>query len=271
MSTNIRMIWLPLGLGLVLGCTPEFGGSEHDDLLYGEFRDGSGGRSTDAPPGGGTYLGNGLEDPDVSGLDPAYGLITGQGLSTVQGLLTTSTGRNVARYVVECALPEGDWIIKSVAGQVVHLDGRLGLAPEWKSSACDQDCQEWVTACLLARTNMTGQNVDLWVTADHASIGLGLSPDYPVYEATFYGNVFQDPTARYFCLGDDDAQAVASATGRTCTTGAPGDCGFTAFSSCEQDQRCEMVDGVFATDCATGTNAEGARHRSLSTFLPELE
>lgn len=224
----------------------------------------------DRPGSGGTWLGNGLEDPDVSGLDPAHGLATGQGLLDHGGLLSTAQGRDVARYVVECALPSGETLIKSVDDQVVMLEGWLGLAPEWKTGSCDEDCQQWVSACLLARTNVSGQTVSMWVAADHPAVGLGTSPAYPLHEAAFFGNLFASAPALHFCRGSDDAQAAAVANGRTCTGEDPTICGFTAYKSCVQQDRCDFVDGL-PTACAAGNNANGDVYPAISTFvsLPE--
>lgn len=265
MPRRIEEVGLLLGIALVSACVSEFEDPELDDFRVAKDEEG---RALQSPSGGGTYLGNGLEDPDVSGLDPAYGLNTGQGLSAANGLLTTDEGRTLAGYVVECALPEGDTISKTVAGHSVQLHGLLGLAPEWKTGACDQDCQEWVTACLLARTNVSGQSVTLWITGDHPNLGLGLSDDYPLFEASFYGNLFLDPDAAYVCRGDYDFVATME-SGRVCTSPNPGDCGFTVYSSCTTLERCVMVDGLFPTDCAEGNGATGARYHSITTFLAD--
>jgi hypothetical protein len=263
---------LGCGLGFVClaACALESG---EDELGTFRVQSGDGTLVTADPnrPGsGGTWLGNGLEDPDISGLDPANGLGTGQGLLENGGLLSTADGLDIARYVVECALPLGQSISKNVGGQPLVLEGLLGLAPEWKTGDCDEDCQQWVSACLLARTNISGQAVSLWVAADHPAVGLGTSPAYPLHEAAFFGNLFASTPALYFCRGSDDAQVAAVANGRTCTGDDPALCGFTAYKSCVQHERCDFVGG-FATDCAAGNNANGDVYHSISTFvsLPE--
>src|SRR5690606_25225792 len=71
MESRIVEIGLALGVGLCCACDP-------GDPELEAFREGAlvqGGQHTQARAGGGgTWLGNGLEDPDISGLDPAYGL-----------------------------------------------------------------------------------------------------------------------------------------------------------------------------------------------------
>jgi len=262
MESRIVEIGLALGVGLCCACDP-------GDPELEAFREGAlvqGGQHTQARAGGGgTWLGNGLEEPDISGLDLAYVLNPGHGLRADGGLLTTADGLELARYAVECALPEGDSISKNIDGSLVVLHGALGLAPEWKTETCDEACQEWVSACLLARTNSSGQTVDLWITADHDAIGFGFSPEYPVLEAAFYGNLFQDPDARYFCHGGEEGLDAALAEGRTCTS--DGDCGFTSFGDCFEPDRCAIIDGLFPTDCARDDPATGPRHRSLAVFV----
>lgn len=219
-----------------------------------------------SPGGGGTWLGNGLEDPDVSGLNPDHGLTSSSGLRSDIGLLAAD-GVMVVRYVVECALPVGESIYKYVDGELVEFEGRVGLAPEWETGACDEDCQQWVSACLLARTNVTGKNVPLWVVADHPSVGFGTNDDYPLLEATFYGNLFADPPALYFCRGSEEGVAAAIADGRTCSDDTPEDCGFVTFGSCFEPERCIVVDDSYPTDCADGDSEAGVRYASMSTFV----
>jgi hypothetical protein len=219
--------------------------------------------------GGGMWIGNGLEDPDVSGIDPAHGLSTREGLHPTRGLLATPSGIEVATYLVECALPEGESIVKvQKAGDILELTGALGLAPEWKDGACDETCQEWVSACLLARTNVTGETVGLWLSADHPALGLGHDPGYPLYEATFYGNVFQDPDALYLCHGTQATGLLSDyLEGRTCGGQPVEACGFTDWGACHGLDRC-LFDNGHATECAEGDDpATGIRHRSISTFV----
>jgi hypothetical protein len=220
--------------------------------------------------GGGMWIGNGLENPHVSGMSPAAALSTRQGMHPDRGLLSNADGVHLASYLVECALPEGDSITKTRSdGRSLVFEGALGLAPEWKDGPCDESCQEWVTACLLARTNVTGESVRLWLAADHPAIGLGHDPAHPLYEATFYGNVFQAPDALYLCRGTPQAHGQLSdyLEGRTCGGRPPGACGITDWGGCHSPDRC-IFDNGHATECAEGDDADaGVRYRSISTFV----
>lgn len=252
----IEVAWgVMLGLAAT-ACDLEPDAREPD--AFDEPRKGGGGGGGG---GGGTWIGNGLVDPDVSDVDPAHGLATSAGLHP------DADGLPLARYLVECALPEGDVVTKTVQDQTHQLHGALGLAPEWKLGACGLDCQEWVSACLLARVNVTGQTVDLWLAATHPAIGLGHDDLLSTYEATFYGNLFAEPPVLELCRGPQGGQVGAYLDDRTCDGQPPELCGITDEDECAAADRCVSVNG-FDTDCATGVDAlAGARYNSISTFV----
>src|SRR5687767_11497967 len=57
-------------------------------------------------------------------------------------------------YLVQCALPDTETItVTSSTGQSAEFQGGIGLAEEWADGPCDEACQEWVSACLFARSN----------------------------------------------------------------------------------------------------------------------
>src|SRR5262245_41526408 len=61
--------------------------------------------------------------------------------------------RELLKYVVSCALDDGQSVTLSVDGQRYVFPGSLGLAPEWgeRRGSCDDSCQRWVSGCVLAR------------------------------------------------------------------------------------------------------------------------
>lgn len=243
-------------------------GSSDDSYYEGdlEFRTSGGGvTNPDGRPGGSGWLGNGLEDPDVSGVDPAHPLSSAAGLSDSSGLLTDSDLRGTAEYLVECALPYGTSITKVVDGETIVLEGLLGLAPEWETDECDEDCQEWVSACLLARTNVSGQTVQIWVKGDHEALGWG-APEDAVFEAGFYGNLFVDPEGQYYCKGEAGGIVAAKREGRTCTSGGGAACEFTKLGKCEKPSRCDLVgpnEDVPANCRVTGA----ATYHTIATYV----
>jgi hypothetical protein len=232
-----------------------------------EFRSDDG--SVPAPsgrPGGGGWISNGLQSPNVSGIDPAHGLDTSQGMADDAGLLTDPSRMGTAEYLVECALPLGESITKTVEGQTVELHGLLGLAPEWASDECDEECQQWVTACMLARTNVSGEPVLVWFASNHPAIGDEV-PEGLIHEAGWFGNLFASPDEQYLCKGAPSGPAAAMRDGRTCVQGQA--CGFTKYPHCDHG-RCTLAGptGELPIDCVP--NGPGATaYATISTYVPD--
>lgn len=238
-----------------------------------EFRE-----ETDAPTRttrGGGYVNNGLHDPQVGGIDPDHPLSTGAGLDG--SLLDDPDRLDTAKYVVECALPEGVTLTKTVDGVPTDFHGALGLAPEWEDGACDEDCQEWVTACLLARTNVSEQTVELWLKGDHPALGTGTNLAYPIYEASFFGNLFVDQDAQSMCPGPLVGPLLAQLQGRTCSATLGGYCDMTEYAACTTlpllAPRCG-VQGLptspTLTNCRAGSPPSGSGMRTISSYVHAL-
>jgi len=221
----------------------------------------------DDSPGGGLWVNNGVSDPNVGGIDPAYPLSSPLGLSETAGVLTDPQTRIAAEYLVECALPEGASIEKTVDGETIVLEGQLGLAPEWEDADCEEDCQEWVTACMLARTNVNAQTIQISLRADHPAIGLNAVPGYDVYEGSFYGNFFADPDAQYMCAGNEQQQVLSHLQGRTCSD-SDTTCGFTLYEQCEVTDRCAFVE-IDGGKVAGGCTADGdtTEFKTITVYL----
>lgn len=233
-----------------------------DDSAAGEG-DGGGGRT------GGDYVMNGLAEPSVSGVDPAYALDSSEGLGA-EGWLAEGdpAGERVIRYLVQCALDQGQSVtVETPTGPLV-LDGHLGLAPQWRDGPCDAECQAWVSACLVARTNETGTETMLFVQGDHPALGFGNDSEFTLWEGTFFGNVFVDPPAMHACQGQSAAMAEAEQQGRTCTQSEE-DCGFTIHESCVADAGCQPgPTGVPTIDCQP--TPQGPVYPGISVHLAAL-
>jgi hypothetical protein len=148
----------------------------------------------------------------VNGLSSTNGLGTVNGLSSTNGLMTTAPGRATVEYLVRCALPAGVSITKrDQNGASYTFAGELGLAAGWQNGGCNTDCQETISACMLAHINTAGVHIPLWVVAQDRSVGWILSPQYPNQEGSFFGNIFTtgahgtDPSKvpAYYCNGID--------------------------------------------------------------------
>src|SRR4029078_755186 len=113
------------------------------------------------------------------------------GLAMQNGLMTTSAGRTTVEYIVRCALSADQTVVqKDQNGVSYTFKGQLGFAPQWKDGGCDTDCQEYVSACLMAHVNTSGNHVPLFVVSQNSSVGWELSADYPNQEGSFFGNLF---------------------------------------------------------------------------------
>ncbi len=243
------------------GCGPA------DDAYFDDgdlvFRSDDGGvPAPSGRPSGGGWISNGLEDPEASGVDPSYALSSAEGLSPAMGLLTDPGRLGTAQYLVECALPHGRSVSKTVDDEVVVLHGLLGLAPQWETGPCDEDCQEWVSACLLARTNASGQLVQVWFKGDHEAIGWD-APQGALFEAGFFGNLFADPLDQHYCKGTGKGMTAARREGRTCSSG--NDCDFVKHSKCFADDLCARV-GPNA-DVPADCTVDDASLHTIATYV----
>lgn len=242
--------------------------AETDVSESDSFRTNNGGGQT-LSSGGGMWINNVFSRPSISGLDPAFSLASSQGLATEHGLLLDPATHAAVRDVVECALPAGHSIVKEVHGELLMFDGALGLAPEWEDDACDEDCQEWVSACLLARTNASAHAVSIWMRADHSAIGEGTSPLYPIYEASFFGNLFADAPQMHYCQGASGGPALAQLEGRTCAGPSGESCGLVKHTSCQVHARCAFSKGAGDSpkNCIGGTIVNGHAYHTITTYV----
>ncbi len=107
---------------------------------------------------------------------------------------------------MSCALPAGESVEFTLQGKKYEYDGELGLAPQWGQPGghCDGSCQQWVSACLLARVDYLGKHREISVRGDHPALAISSQEAkmYSVGEATYFGNVFTapQPQRRYACL-----------------------------------------------------------------------
>ena len=169
-------------------------------------------------------------------------------------LVDTVEGRDVLSYVVSCALPASATLsVTASTGTTYKFPGSIGLAPSWATRAPTVSERRWVTACLLARTNLYGITVNLSLRGDHTALKPGLLEPvtYAIPEAAFYGDLF-DPsgaTSWYACLAliKDTGLSLSTTQLRECAMpsgdGVTTKCGFTYTG------KCGVVDGLLAPAC----------------------
>ncbi|HUS66286.1 MAG TPA: hypothetical protein VMZ28_17160 [Kofleriaceae bacterium] len=118
-------------------------------------------------------------------------------------LAASEEGTQHLEYLALCALDEGDAL--EVDG--ASYSGLYGLAPRWASGACDDSCQRWVTACVLAHANAFGVEVTISLRGEHPGLAWDddIVAEFPLQEAAFYGNLFTDTESWrapiYACAG----------------------------------------------------------------------
>ena len=140
---------------------------------------------------------NGLNMNGLSGVN---------GLASTNGLMTTEGGRQIVKYMVRCAYPAGKNLIKQDQSGVTHtFEGGIGVAPEAISGPCDLDCQEKISACMLAHVNNSGAHISIWLVGSDSGIGWGSSPSFPYQEGAFFGNLITNPWRGHYCPGKDMA------------------------------------------------------------------
>ena len=177
--------------------------------------------------------------------------------ATLEDLFTTPEGQELLTYLVKCALPEGtDLVILDANGvtELLRFPGLLGLATEWEHRWLTVSEQRWISACLLAHVNFYDVSVLISVRGDHPSLTADAAEKqiFPLKEAGFFGNLFQDVDGdgisdpeMYACAGRDKAQGVNSAAlaARACAEPDPENPGFT---------RCGFI---YVGECGTENNA----------------
>ncbi len=123
--------------------------------------------------------------------------------------LTDPNGRELLKYVTNCALPAGQSVEFVSEGVTYSYPGHLGLAPEWglEDGSCNEECQGWVSACLLARLDYLGEKVTISLRGDKAALTPTLA-EFAMYtkrEGTYYGNVFKPTQERLACIAPGGA------------------------------------------------------------------
>jgi uncharacterized protein YjbI with pentapeptide repeats len=155
--------------------------------------------------------------------------------------------QQVVTYLVSCALPEGDSITYTAAGTPYTFAGEIGLAPQWKNNACDEECQGWVSACLLSRINHQGEHVEISMRGKNDGLKLDRheARDFGVREAAYYGNLF-DGSGNAFACYSPGSPSIPRVCGDSLEN-----CPMKVVGSCDQACRREGAHHTFQK--CTGT------------------
>jgi hypothetical protein len=155
--------------------------------------------------------------------------LTGSNLPYNMSLILSGAAGDVAQdyllaflnYTVSCALNSNQSVTIQLGEQTVVLEGSLGLAQSWARRGIDAADQEAVSACLAARLNFFGVQVQISIR------GRGLEPpsadeiaEYPLQEGAFWGNIFAEEPELFACTNRANVQN-SYANLRFCSTGFP--------------------------------------------------
>lgn len=146
---------------------------------------------------------------------------------TESALIQNEQGRKILRYAIECALPDGTHATARHDGTDYLFHGSLGLAPNWRGAAINEDEQEAVSACLFARTNAMGVPIMLSMRTQSPSLGhvaelqesASEAGRYLLFEGRFWGNIFLENPLVFTCRADASPEAAAELqkANRLCT------------------------------------------------------
>jgi hypothetical protein len=125
-------------------------------------------------------------------------------------LADSADGRTLLAFMARCALPSGQSLRSVDSTGVAHrFPGTVGLAPEWSLGAIGTSSRRWVSACLLAHANAFGLDVTIDLQGKHAALSTPPASGFTAQEASFYGNLFGQPTM-FACIGSSPSAASRS-------------------------------------------------------------
>jgi hypothetical protein len=186
--------------------------------------------------------------------------------NSLDDLEATAEGRELLFYIARCALDAGDILVTQYAGTTYEFPGLLGLATEWVNGPLSSAKARRVSACLIAHVNAYG--ISVLISLRGAGV-ITAAPseiiEFPLYEATFFGDVFGGTLRTYACLGGNAEIATALSTSRPLRVCADPslDCEVVALGYCRDI--CDSRSHHYGwTDCW----ADGVRYsETLSSFL----
>ncbi len=205
----------------------------------------------------------------LNGLEPGSLLLNKEGAGD---LPNSADGRALLKYISTCALPRDTQLIVSSEGQDYVFPGLLNLAPEWVEGECDEECQGWISACLMAHVNPGGENVAISLRGTHPE--LQPTPQeaatYSFEEGAFYGQVFTETPSLNACRGEDTLQNPLGAGGLSSRHCTEGQCGFNFAGLCYPfagQSLCEGEPGVYDSCVTIRSSPFSETHSQIITVM----
>lgn len=150
--------------------------------------------------------------------------------ATLSAALADPDSREVLGYIVSCSLAVGSQLNVTVEGVNYSFPGELGLVPSWGQSGgkCDSQCQERVSACVIARLDYLGEYVSISLRGPSSLVTAPPSElaAYPTAEGAYYGNIFLPTPVMYACTapGQTGLERVCGPTTTGCIVNLVGAC-----------------------------------------------
>lgn len=196
--------------------------------------------------------------------------------------------RTFLRYSVGCALQPNQSVSFSWIDTlgVIHNEaatGLLGLAPSWFSGPLEGSSQDWVSACLAARTNFYARHVSIELGTENLDPPGGVT--YPQAEGAFWGNLFSDTPHLHACMNPARI-AVSRSRYRDCAVGhvdpvtgaldpcgiirLMGDCLGPVLGNSNNGANCTLAGNDYVAGCsgATGTTVFPRTDAVFTVYLP---
>jgi hypothetical protein len=155
--------------------------------------------------------------------------------NALEGMESTESGRELLQYVAQCALEPRDVLLVQSGTVQYQFPGLFGIVPEWEYREIDATEKEQISACLLAHVNAYGESVHISVRSPGV---ISADPDesrsHPVYEGTFFGDLFGPTLKAYACTGslrEIAAQHAPDRLLRSCADATP-DCQLDVVGRC---------------------------------------
>lgn len=112
------------------------------------------------------------------------------------------------KYIYECAAPPGVTLTLADPGAGsgspgsggLSFTGQIGVAPQWLDGQCDADCEQWISACVIARINGLGVTVPISLRGANPALALDdvERSQFHFEELAAFGNIFDyDPATGY--------------------------------------------------------------------------
>ncbi len=111
----------------------------------------------------------------------------------------TAPRRNTAvlKQIVQCALTPTQSVTfpcSSSPGGQWTIQGHAGVHSQWATSACTGACQSKVSACVIAMTNFSSEEIKIDLASAAPSMNLTKAASgYDRVEGAYWGNIFSTP------------------------------------------------------------------------------